>query len=168
MYCVVAFRIFFCGCYPLKTPPAWHSHWSMNANFLKKKVWTLNLLRRKGKKGKKTAWSPYGGARGCHGPREGRRATALPMDTVTRPPSALRARPALPPALASFLRFATTPPPPQRNANATLLLILSPSAPSRPRRRVAAQRPNLVSQPAYRPRPRSRSRCVALLLRPPG
>jgi hypothetical protein len=121
--------------------------------------------QKKGEKREKTAWSLYGGARGCHGPREGRRATALPMDTVTRPPrppSALRARPALPPALASFLRFATTPPPPQRNANATLLLILSPSAPSRPRRRVAAQRPNLVTQPAYRPRPRSRSRCVAV------
>jgi hypothetical protein len=130
-----------------------------------------NLLRRKGKKKEKTAWSLYGGARGCHGPREGRRATALPMDTVTRPPrppSALRARPALPPALASFLRFATTPPP-QRNANANpspYPLALRPQR--RPRRRVAAQRPNLVSQPAYRPRPRSRSRCVALLLRPPG
>lgn len=131
-----------------------------------------NLLRRKGKKRKKLL-GRYTAARAAataHG--KGAAQLHCPwMDTVTRPPrppSALRARPALPPALASFLRFATTPPP-QRNANANpspYPLALRPQR--RPRRRVAAQRPNLVSQPAYRPRPRSRSRCVALLLRPPG
>jgi hypothetical protein len=65
-----------------------------------------NLLRRKGKKKEKTAWSLYGGARGCHGPREGRRATALPMDGhghAPAPPAVSPSRETRPAARSRFL-----------------------------------------------------------------